>query len=188
MAPKPQSESSERGSRTRTLDTLLRAERGQLMRQARFHSRRPEDAEEALSEACVEFLRFYDGPPGEDAVRWMLLVVKRCAWAITRRTEMRSARHGVIDIAALGDEELQVAALERQLDVPDLAARSEETDRLIELIEQLKPDEREALILLGLGCSYAEIGEMRGWSRTKVRRCIYEGRARVREALERGGN
>jgi len=188
MAPKPQSESNERGSRTRTLDALLRAERDQLMRQARFHSRRPEDAEEALSDACVEFLRFYDGPPGEDAVRWMLLVVKRCAWAITRRTEIRSARHGVIDIAALGDEELEVAALERQLDVPELAVRSEETDRLIELIEQLKSDEREALILLGLGCSYAEIGEMRGWSRTKVRRCIYEGRARVREALERGGN
>lgn len=98
-------------------------------------------------------------------MRWMLLVVKRCAWAIARRTEIRPARHGIVDIAAAGDRELQRASLERQLDVPELAVRSEETARLIELIEQLKPDEREALILLGLSCSYAEIAEMRGWSR-----------------------
>lgn len=189
MAPQPQSQSDRTDRRTVILDGLLRTERGQLMHQARFHSRRLEDAEDALSDACVEFLRFYDGRPSQDdAVRWMLLVVKRCAWAITRRTEIRAARHGVINISALGDEELQVAALERQLDPPELAARSEETARLIDLIEQLKSDEREALILLGLGCTYAEIGEMRGWSRTKVRRCIYEGRTRVREALERGGN
>lgn len=186
MAPQPDRQSRrKRESRGGILGELLRAERGQLMHQARFHSRRPEDAEEALSDACVEFLRFYGGPPGEDAVRWMLLVVKRCAWAITRRTEIRAARHRVVDIAAAGDRELQLASLERQLDVPELAARSEETARLI---EQLKPDEREALILLGLGCSYAEIAEMRGWSYTKVRRCIYEGRARVRQALKRGGN
>jgi DNA-directed RNA polymerase specialized sigma24 family protein len=67
-----------------------------------------------------------------------------------------------------------------------MAERSEETARILELIEQLKPDERAALILFGLGCSYAEIAELRGWSATKINRCLYEGRARVRELLERG--
>ena len=55
------------------------------MRQARFHSRRHEDAEDALNDACVQFLRFYDGPAGDEALRWMLLVIKRAAWAITRQ-------------------------------------------------------------------------------------------------------
>jgi DNA-directed RNA polymerase specialized sigma24 family protein len=63
-----------------------------LLRQARFHSHRIEDAEDALSDACVQFLRFYDGPAGEDALRWMLLVVKRAAWAIGRRGASREAR------------------------------------------------------------------------------------------------
>ena len=187
MAPKPQSQSKERKRRAQTLDELLRSERGELMQQARFHSRRPEDAEEALSDACVEFLRFYDGPAGEDAVRWMLLVVKRCAWAITRRIEARAARYGVID-ADMRDEELRFGTLSEQAGLAELVERSEETARTIELIEQLKPDERIALILVGLGYSYVEIGEARQWSQTKVRRCIYEGRTRVREELERGGN
>lgn len=187
MAPKPQSQSKARKRRARTLDELLRSERGQLMQQARFHSRRPEDAEEALSDACVEFLRFYDGSAGEDAVRWMLLVVKRCAWAITRRTEIRPARHGVVGVG-LDDADLEASTSEAQLGLSELVERSEETVRTIELIEQLKPDERIALILVGLGYSYAEIGEARHWSQTKVRRCVYEGRTRVREELERGGN
>ena len=46
--------------------------------------------------------------------------------------------------------------------------------------EALKPDQRTALILLGLGCSYAEIGALRGWTYTKVNRCISEGRAALR--------
>jgi DNA-directed RNA polymerase specialized sigma24 family protein len=64
--------------------------------------------------------------------------------------------------------------------------RAEETAKVLALVEQLKPDERTALILLGLGCTYAEIRELRGWSAAKLHRCLVEGRARVRELLERG--
>ena len=63
------------------------------MHQARFHSRRTEDAEDALSDACVQFLRFYDGPAGIQSLRWMLLVTKRCAWAIRRKAVTRESRH-----------------------------------------------------------------------------------------------
>ena len=75
MATQPQSRDGEE-RRARALDQLLRSERRSLARQARFHSRRPEDAEDALSDACVQFLRFYDGPAGDDALRWMMLVVE----------------------------------------------------------------------------------------------------------------
>ncbi len=151
------------------------------MRQAHFHSRRHEDAEDALSDACVQFLRFYDGPPGDDALRWMLLVVKRAAWAITRQTTEREARYRLT-----ATSELEFAVSGERSGPAELVERTEDSARIIELIEQLKPDERAALILLGLGCSYAEIGELRGWSRAKVHRCLKEGRARVRELVERG--
>ena len=45
-----------------------------------------------------------------------------------------------------------------------------------------------ALLLLGVGHSYGEIQAVTGWSQTKVRRCVYEGRRAVRAQLrERGG-
>jgi RNA polymerase sigma factor (sigma-70 family) len=185
MASPPQSRKVERERRAQALDRLLRAERGRLMRQARFHSRRREDAEDALSDACVQFLRFYDGPAGEYALRWMMLVTKRCAWAIRRKARTREARHGMSGRGREG-EVLEAVLPDERIGPDELVERAEETAWVIELIEQLKPDERTALILLGLGCSYAEIRELRGWSKSKLHRCLTEGRARVRELLERG--
>ena len=43
----------------------------------------------------------------------------------------------------------------------------------------LKPDERLAIVLQALGYSYAEIGELYGWTYTKVNRSLAEGRARL---------
>jgi RNA polymerase sigma factor (sigma-70 family) len=167
------------------LDQLLRCERRRLLRQARHHSRRLEDAEDALGDACVQFLRFYDGRSGNDALRWMMVVVKRCAWAIGRRAKTREARQFVSSTEQIVDE-LATVVREERSGPAELVERSEETARVVELIEGLKPDERTALVLFGLGCSYAEIGQLRGWSATKVNRCISEGRAQVRELLERG--
>jgi RNA polymerase sigma factor (sigma-70 family) len=156
------------------------------MRQARFHSRRPQDGEDALNDACVQFLRFYEvRSDQDDPLPWMLLVVKRCAWAIARRAKNRETPFQLTDTEWIAGE-LTIVAKEERIGPAQAAERSEETARLIALIERLKPDERTALILFGLGCSYAEIAELRGWTMTKVNRCIAEGRARVRELLERG--
>jgi RNA polymerase sigma factor (sigma-70 family) len=185
MASPPQNQTSGRERRALLLDQLLRTEHRRLMSQARYHSRRTEDAEDALSDACVQFLRFYDGGADDHALRWMMLVTKRCAWAIRRKAMARESRYRVI--APDRDDEPADA------NIPDIGIgpagsveRAEETAKVLSLIEQLKPDERTALILLGLGCTYKEICELRGWSNTKVNRCISEGRARVRELLERG--
>jgi RNA polymerase sigma factor, sigma-70 family len=166
------------------LEELLGSERAPLLRQARSHSRRAEDADDALSDACVQFLRYYDGPPGTDALRWMLVVTKRCAWAIARHSNARESRVVVGETGAGKD----VAALvrEERSGPGELLERSEESARVTELIEGLKPDERVALILLGLGYSYKEIAELRGWSVRKVNRCVTEGRASVRELMARG--
>ncbi|HET9185844.1 MAG TPA: sigma factor-like helix-turn-helix DNA-binding protein, partial [Solirubrobacterales bacterium] len=72
---------------------------------------------------------------------------------------------------------------------PDPAAlferRAEHRERL-RRFARLKPDERSALILFGLGYSYREIGARRGWTYTKVNRCISEGRAALRDAEGHG--
>jgi DNA-directed RNA polymerase specialized sigma24 family protein len=39
--------------------------------------------------------------------------------------------------------------------------------------------------LLAAGLSYAEIGELCGWTYTKVNRCLAEGRVALRERLAR---
>ena len=155
------------------------------MRQARYHSRRAEDAEDALSDACVQFLRFYDGPAGEYALRWMMLVTKRCAWAIKRKAVARESRHRR-SARDREDEALEAIIPDDRLGTAELVEHAEETAKVLALIEQLKPDERTALILFGLGCSYKEIRELRGWSKSKLHRRLTEGRARVRELLERG--
>jgi len=167
------------------LDNLLRAERGRLMRQAHFHSRRRHDADDAFSDACVQFLRFYDGPPGDDALHWMLLVIKRCAWAIQRKAAIRESRYRMRPHDR-EDEQLEAIIPDARIGTAELVERAEETGRVVALVEQLKPDERTALILLGLGCTYEEIRELRGWSKTKLHRCLTEGRGRVRKLLERG--
>jgi DNA-directed RNA polymerase specialized sigma24 family protein len=66
---------------------------------------------------------------------------------------------------------------------PDVEEAVERAERLLEARDRyrrLKPEERTALALFGLGYSYKEIADMRGWSYTKVSRCIREGRAKLR--------
>jgi RNA polymerase sigma factor (sigma-70 family) len=179
MASQPQSQ-SQRVRRGEILEDLLGSNRSALMRQARSHSKRAEDADDALSEACVQFLRSYDGPAGRDALRWMLAVLKRCAWDMSRGSRSRVA------IAPGGGGDVAPNIRDGRSGPAELVERSEELARISELIEGLKPAERDALLLLGLGYSYKEIAEIRGWSVTKVNRCVTEGRATVRKSLERG--
>jgi DNA-directed RNA polymerase specialized sigma24 family protein len=63
---------------------------------------------------------------------------------------------------------------------PGLEQRTIERDDTRRRLGGLKPDERTALGLLAAGFSYKEIGRRRGWTYTKVNRCIAEGRAALR--------
>ena len=63
--------------------------------------------------------------------------------------------------------------------------RREAIARSREALKTLKPAELKALTLLAEGYSYAEIGEMTGYSQTKVNRCLAEGRERFRAFLTR---
>jgi DNA-directed RNA polymerase specialized sigma24 family protein len=132
--------------------------RSTLQRQAAHHSNSPADADDALQDACVQFLRNYDGPPGADALRWMMLVTKRCAWAIGAR-QRRHQSHIQLNCTD-GRVEPGVSLAPRadsHLDPANLAERAEQQANRVSALRHLKPDERTALMLLAFGFSYREI-------------------------------
>jgi len=138
-----------------------------LRRTARRFSICAEDAEDAFQRALEILL--LKAPPGEarDLVRWMQTVTKHEALAIRRGRERQLASP-----PALGDSEETVdwvALIPAAAAGPaERAERREDVARSREALKTLKPAELRALTLLAEGYSYAEIGEMTGYSQTKV--------------------
>jgi RNA polymerase sigma factor (sigma-70 family) len=159
---------------------IYRERRAYLLRIAERNSRSRADAEEALQEAFIAFLRAYDPGRGAHPLAWLTLVLKRECWQRTRREHL-DRRAG--QEAELTDGEIG-CALELIPDVgrsPQEAAElRDEVAEVRERLSKLKPQERRALSLLALGYSYREIAEITGWTHTKINRCIAEGRAALR--------
>ncbi|HEX8959851.1 MAG TPA: hypothetical protein VF770_08515, partial [Solirubrobacterales bacterium] len=124
----------------RLLERLLAAHTARLLAQARYHAPSEADAEDALQQACVQFLRHYREPAELDvALRWMMTVVKRCAWAIYRHAKLESAsfKSGV---AAGAPEQLTPLCPARR-DTAELAEADAELRTRWAQLHRLKPDE-----------------------------------------------
>jgi RNA polymerase sigma factor (sigma-70 family) len=164
----------------RELATALFQERyAYLQRIARRHGGPSVDPDEAVQEAFASFLAAFD-PDGEaHPLAWLTLTLKRRCWAL--RDRRRHAHRLGATPAGIGvPDEPEWRQARYAVDPADVAARLDERDRLADAMPRLKPDERRALSLLALGHSYAEIGELTGWTYTKVNRCLSEGRAALR--------
>ena len=81
--------------RARILAEVIASDRAALRRQAARNAGRREDAEDALQDACAEFLRYYEGPPGEAALRYLMVSVRRRARALCART---AASQGEVEL------------------------------------------------------------------------------------------
>lgn len=173
-----QAESEQVGRRATILEQAMSEARAALRRQARRHAPGEAEAEDALQEASIDFLRSYDGPPGVDAVRWLNVAIKHRAWEQGHKQRRARART-VIEV----DDGPEIQLPAGTVDPAERVARTEEVERFIAAMMQLKPDERTALIMFGLGYSYRDICERRGWTHTKVNRCIAEGRAALRKLV-----
>ncbi|HET7485044.1 MAG TPA: RNA polymerase sigma factor [Solirubrobacterales bacterium] len=134
------------------------------------------DAEEALQEALCAFVRAYD-PQGESPpLPWLILTLKRECWRRLRLNRRQWDRRKVAwDPEA--DYEEAGSVLES---VPALGSAADESMVRCESVRRrlspLKEDQRTALSLQAAGYSYEEIAEIKGWTYTKVSRCIREGR------------
>jgi RNA polymerase sigma factor (sigma-70 family) len=167
-------------------DTLSR-ERDSLRNQAGRHASAWADPDDALQDACLAFLRAYDGPPGEHAARYLTVAVKHSAWALGSDAASRHAAPTELTTTDAFDPEAPPVRVRCERPGPaERAERCELVRAASAALAELKRDERVALLLLGLGYSYREICEMQNWTYTRANRCLAEGRAALR-ALAEGG-
>jgi RNA polymerase sigma factor (sigma-70 family) len=155
-----------------------------LRRTAARYSLCADDADDALQRGLEILLRKAPTAEPRALVKWMQTVVKHEALAVRRERERVLA--GPAAFAPEPDAEDWVALLPSQGDGPaERLERREAVGRSREALQALKPQELQALTLLAEGYSYAEIGEITRWSRTKVNRCLAEGRERFRSFVVR---
>lgn len=166
--------------RKRAAVELLAREEGALRRTARRYSLCEDDAEDAYQRALEILLVKAPNDRPRELIRWMKTVVKHEALAVRHQRErMLSAASDEV-----GDP------VERLVSAGagpgERLEQRDETARTREALQALKPAELRSLTLLAAGYSYAEIAEITGFSRTKVNRCLAEGRERFRHLLDQG--
>jgi len=148
---------------------LCRDRGGELLGYARSHARSMAVAEEALQEALISFLRHYDPGRGAPPIAWLKLALKRECWRRQERErwERRAGQEREVGEEARG---FALELLPAQGAGPE--ERIAERDEARRRLAALRPDQRTGLGLLAAGFSYKEIAARRGWSYTKVNRCI----------------
>jgi RNA polymerase sigma factor (sigma-70 family) len=138
-----------------------------LRRTARRYSLCADDAEDALQRSLEILLRKAPTNDPRQLIKWMQTVVKHEALAI--RQERERVLAGPAAAAGPAGGEDWVALIPAGGDGPaERVERREAIARSREALRALKPQELRALTLLAEGYSYAEIGEITGYSRTKL--------------------
>jgi RNA polymerase sigma factor (sigma-70 family) len=175
--------SAAEGARKRAaIETYSRHEAA-LRRTARRYSLCDDDADDALQRGLEILLRKAPTDDPRELIRWTQTVVKHEALAVRRERERILGAAPTPVESKDGD---WVALIPTDADgPPERAERQEAIARSREALRALKPQELRALALLAEGYSYAEIGEITGYSQTKVNRCLAEGRERFRTLVSR---
>jgi RNA polymerase sigma factor (sigma-70 family) len=165
------------------IETYSQHERA-LRRTARRYSLCADDADDALQRALEILLLKAPTADPRQLIRWTQTVVKHEALAV-RRDRERILSGPAAATPEPGREDW-VAMIPAGADgPPERAERHEAVARSREALQALKPQELRALTLLAEGYSYREIGEITGFSQTKINRCLAEGRERFRRLLSR---
>jgi len=172
------------GARKRAaVETYVRHEDA-LRRTARRYSLCADDGDDALQRALEILLLKAPTEDPRELIRWTQTVVKHEALALRRDRERTLS--GPAAARPEPDREDWVALIPADADgPPERAERHEAIARSREALQALKPQELRALSLLAEGYSYKEIGEITGFSQTKINRSLAEGRERFRHLLAR---
>jgi RNA polymerase sigma factor (sigma-70 family) len=164
---KRRSRRPERGELDAAALALVARHGAQILATARRYAATAEDAEDAYQRGLEILLTKAPTSHEEDLIPWLKTVVKHEAFSLRRQRERHSP---VTDDGRLGERPTSAAFTHEQ------AARFEQLSQGAEALGELKPNEIRALVLRAEGYSYREIGELTGWSYTKVNRLITEGR------------
>jgi RNA polymerase sigma factor (sigma-70 family) len=180
----PSAQDSADAARKRAAVELITRHGGALKRAARRYSLCAADAEDAYQRTLEILLTKAPGDRGRELFGWSKTVVKHEALAIRRNRERLLGTTAVRDRE--GEAGDPVALIPSSEDGPaERLERREEVAHSREALRALKPAELRALTLLAEGYSYAEIGEITGFSRTKINRSLAEGRERFRRLVAR---
>ncbi len=172
---------SDAARRRAAIETYARHE-ATLRRTARRYSLCADDADDALQRGLEILLKKAPSEDPRELIRWTQTVVKHEALAVRRERERILS--GPAGRRPDPDAEDWVALIPAESDgPPERAERHEAVARSREALQALKPQELRALTLLAEGYSYAEIGEITGYSATKINRCLAEGRERFRRLI-----
>jgi len=166
-------------ARKRAAVEMIARHEHSLKRTARRFSLDAEDADDAYQRALEIVLTKAPTTDARELIRWTQTVTRHEALAVRESRERllgsRGRREGAPDPLALIPSEREGPG--------EHAERRETVARTREALRALKPAELRALSLLASGYSYAEIGEITGFSRTKINRVLAEGRDRFRALL-----
>jgi RNA polymerase sigma factor (sigma-70 family) len=158
---------------------MIAEHEGALKRTARRYSLDAEDAEDAYQRALEIVLTKAPTTDARELIRWTQTVTKHEALALRQSRERLLGYGG--PTAPDGTSADPVALIPAGGDSPEeQVERREAIARSREALRALKPAELRALSLLAEGYSYAEIGELTGFSQTKINRVLAEGRDRFR--------
>ena len=172
-------------TRKRAAIEVVARHEGALRRTARRYSLCADDADDAYQRALEILLTKAPTDDVRELIRWMQTVTKHEALA-QRSNRERLLGRPAAPPGGNSEGEDWVALIPTQADgPPERAERSEAIARSREALQALKPQELRALTLLAEGYSYVEIGEITGFSQTKINRCLAEGRERFRALLSR---
>jgi RNA polymerase sigma factor (sigma-70 family) len=153
-----------------------------LRRTARRYSLDAEDADDAFQRALEIVLTKAPTTDARELIRWTQTVTKHEALALRQsRERLLGYSGGSAAEQAAADPVALIPAPgegpEEQVERREAIARSREA------LRALKPAELRALSLRAEGYSYAEIGELTGFSQTKINRVLAEGRDRFRHLV-----
>jgi RNA polymerase sigma factor (sigma-70 family) len=169
-------------ARKRAAVEIVARHEATLRRTARRYSIDADDAQDAYQRALEILLTKAPTTDPRELIRWTQTVTKHEALAVResrerllgypRRTDDEDADADPLARIAIGS-----AGPQEQVE------RREELARSREALRTLKAAELRALTLLAQGYSYVEIGEITGYSATKVNRVLAEGRERFRRLV-----
>ena len=168
--------------RKRAAVELVARDDAELRQTARRFSLCEDDAEDAYQRALEILLVKAPSDRPRELIRWMKTVVKHEALAIRRYRER------MLGVGGDAGEDPIARIASSGAGPGECLELGEQVGRSREALQALKPAELRSLTLLAAGYSYAEIGEITGFSHTKVNRTLAEGRERFRHALARSEN
>jgi len=138
------------------------------------------DAEDAVQDAYLQAIRYFDGYRGENARAWLLTIVRRVCYASSDRTRRLSARE---------DQSDRIEEIPAETDDPESGVlRGELQEVLTRAVQSLPDPFREVIVLREIqDLSYREISEVTGVPVGTVMSRLARARRRLQRVLEAQG-